>query len=208
MSARGSSNRSSGLGDEVTHHSGPYESEGTNNDTSSTSMQPSLPAQEDRPPANIELYSTASRMVMVVVDCFDELFTPRRRELDVHGEIEDAINTGMSPRWSLIEAARTHRALNTCMRLQPGTVLYETIFTRLTKALRKAFSIQGTDEQQKAVFLMETTTAFDVVTMQGRTEYYFDNLNLVHPLFHADILITRVLHVSRTATKNRRPFEC
>lgn len=142
-----------------------------------------------------DIYSSASGMRLVVVDCFEELFDPERDALDETRETQDAIDTGMDPRWAFVEAARAHRALNNCMHLEPGTVLYERLFTRLTSALIKAFEVGGTQEQQKCVFLREATSTFDVQVKGIVPEYYFDDLHLVPQLFHADLLVTKLVHV-------------
>lgn len=143
-----------------------------------------------------DIYSSGSGMRLVVVDCFEELFDPDRDPIDAAREIKDAIETGMNSRWGFLEAARAHRALNKCMNLAPGTVLYERLFMRLASALVKAFQVWGTPEQQKSVFLMEATANFEVRVEEGAPIYKFDNLILEPGLFHADLLVTKLIHVS------------
>lgn len=143
-----------------------------------------------------DIYSSGSGMRLVVVDCFEELFDPDLDLIDAAREIKDAIETGMNSRWGFLEAARTHRALNKCMNLAPGTVLYERLFMRLASALVKAFQVGGTPEQQKSVFLMEATASFEVRVEKTTPMYIFDNLILTPGLFHADLLITKLIHVS------------
>lgn len=149
-----------------------------------------------QPCADTDIYSTVSGMKLVVVDCFEELFTPERDELDGAREIRDAINTGMDRRWPFIEAARAHRALKTCMHLEPGTLLYGRLFMRLASALIKAFKLRGTLDEQKCVFLMEATRSFEVHIEESIPSCYFDDLHLLPQLFHADLLITKLVHVS------------
>lgn len=149
------------------------------------------------PRANGDLYNTASGMGLVVVDCFEEMFTPGFTIKDSNKEIQEAIQSGMDPERACIEAARAHRALSTCMRLPTGLVLYERLFSRLTSALHKARKIRGTAEEQKSVFLMEATAKFEVEIEGCLTEYYFDDLHLEPSLFHADLLVTKLVQVGR-----------
>lgn len=150
----------------------------------------------NQPHTDTDIYSTVSGMKLVVVDCFEELFTPERDEINEAREIQDAIDTGMDRRWPFIEAARAHRALKTCMHLEPGTMLYGRLFMRLASALIKAFELRGTLDEQKCVFLMEATRSFEVHIEESIPSCYFDGLHLLPQLFHADLLITKLVHVS------------
>lgn len=171
------------------------------------SMNPDSDAVGSQVATKVELYSAASGMPLTVAECLEELFSPKRHELDTEEEVREAILSGMDPRWAFIEAVRIHRALKELVGLDPRTALYKRLFLRLTPALIRALKIRGTGAQQKCVFLSEATLLFDVEEKESGPEYYFDGLHLVGSLFNTDILITKLVHVSRTPFYYCRPFK-
>lgn len=150
-----------------------------------------------QPPANVDLYSSAFGMKLVVVDCFEEMFAPGFSSPNADAEIQEAIQSGMDPEKTFIEAARAHRALSMCMRLPTESVLYKRLFSRLTSALLKVKKVSGTVEERKSVFFLEATGGFDVETEGVIIEQYFDDLHLTPPLFHVDLLVTKLVQVGR-----------
>lgn len=149
-------------------------------------------------------------MALVVVDCFEELFTRQRFLLDHAREIREAVKSGIDPKWNLLEAARAHRALNDCMKLGPQTKLYDILFVTLASALVKAFEIkEGSLLERKCVFLLELTPSFELLrhSRTGRYTYYFDGLRLVDPLFNAGFLITKLIHASQTTFHKHQPVK-
>lgn len=65
------------------------------------------------------------------------------------------------------DSDRALRALKNCMSLDPPTKLYQRLFITLASALVKAFETKGTPLQQKCVFLMESTLAFECVQTES-----------------------------------------
>lgn len=180
------------------------DSPGARNDRASKPTSPGRPTDAvvgHQPQTDTDIYSSVSGMKLVVVDCFEELFASEWEALDEARETQDAIDTGMDPQWAFLKAARAHRALKKCLHLDPGTTLYERLFTRLSSALVKAFEVRGTREQQKAVFLMEATLSFEVWVKDNIPKCYFDCLHLIPQLIDADLLVTKLIHVSFCPTQ-------
>lgn len=119
----------------------------------------------------------------VIVDCFEDLF---------NGNLSCVQSTlEQSP------AARVHKALWSCLHLDPKSSLYGQLSKKLTSALENALAHNGPKIDQKVRFLLAAVPEFGTAIDLWKARYTFEGVDLTPGLFHTDLLLTKHIQVRR-----------